>query len=420
MKGKLLTNQLDNLRTIYAKLGRTSDILKEAAFCGTPQEVLAINAKAEKELRQIRSLQPMLLPCEDDDIMFLPPDKSFLQTVSSIGNIIINFSQLSSMMPKTTSRLEQQPSHIKGGSVFPPQRNRTIYGASLVKVKSAFKSPVISFGKGEVDEEKKDGNLCRPWGVCCDHMGNIVVADRSNHRIQIFNSAGTFLYNFGSEGTEPGQFQRPAGITISPKGQIVVADKDNHRIQVFKVDGTFVLTFGEQGTRNGQFQYPWDVACNSQGNIVVTDSRNHRIQLFTHDGGFLHKFEGYSGKKDIESPRGVCFHPKGDIIVTDFNKHRLVIIDPYLLKAEYIGYEGSSFDQFLRPQGIICDDEGNIVVADSKNNRIQVLTITGKFLWRFGIQGHNVGELDKPCGICLNPEGRIVVVDFGNNRVQVF
>lgn len=41
--------------------------------------------------------------------------------------------------------------------------------------------PLFSFGS----EGSADGQFCRPWGICCDNKGRIVVADRSNNRIQV-------------------------------------------------------------------------------------------------------------------------------------------------------------------------------------------------------------------------------------------
>jgi len=58
------------------------------------------------------------------------------------------------------------------------------------------------------------------------------VADRSNNRIQIFNSDGSYSHKFGTSGSKPGQFDRPAGVAVDNKGHIVVVDKDNHRVQV--------------------------------------------------------------------------------------------------------------------------------------------------------------------------------------------
>lgn len=62
-------------------------------------------------------------------------------------------------------------------------------------------SPILTFG----GEGTGDGQLCRPWGVCCDKLGRIIVADRSNSRVQVFDQEGKFLFKFGSPGSRNGQ-----------------------------------------------------------------------------------------------------------------------------------------------------------------------------------------------------------------------
>ena len=54
--------------------------------------------------------------------------------------------------------------------------------------------------------------------------------------------------------------------------------------------------------------------------------------------------------KHFDSPRGVAFTHDNRIIVTDFNNHRLVIINPDMKSAGYLGSEGNQTSQFLRPQ----------------------------------------------------------------------
>lgn len=50
-------------------------------------------------------------------------------------------------------------------------------------------------------------------------------------------------------------------------GRIVVADKDNHRVQIFGFDGKFILKFGDKGSKPGQFNYPWDIDTDPSVNI---------------------------------------------------------------------------------------------------------------------------------------------------------
>lgn len=123
---------------------------------------------------------------------------------------------------------------------------------------------------------------------------------------------------FGQGGTRPGQFDRPAGITTNTLNNIIVADKDNHRVQVFDENGVFLFKFGERGRPNGMFNYPWGVACNSLNHIAVSDTRNHRVQIFNPKGMFIRKcgFDTAYFYKHLDSPRGLCYLPDGHLLIT--------------------------------------------------------------------------------------------------------
>ena len=271
-------------------------------------------------------------------------------------------------------------------------------------------------------EGSGNGQFCRPWGICCDQQGNIIVGDRSNHRIQVFDMNGQLKYKFGSEGSRPGQFNRPAGVAVTREGHVVVADKDNHRIQVLKIDGTFLFMFGSKGGNDGQMIYPYDVAVNHMdGRIAVTDTGNHRLLIFNHDGILLGKF-GYKGYLcgHFDSPRGIAFNDDGHIMVSDFNVHHILVIHPDGTTARILGSQGSGNGQFMRPQGIAVDHMGNFVITDTRNNRIVIMHPTGHFITKFGTSGTAPGQFDRPTSVCVLPDGRIAVVDFGNSRVQLF
>uniref|UniRef100_A0A0K2UJK6 E3 ubiquitinprotein ligase TRIM71like [Saccoglossus kowalevskii] n=1 Tax=Lepeophtheirus salmonis TaxID=72036 RepID=A0A0K2UJK6_LEPSM len=277
--------------------------------------------------------------------------------------------------------------------------------------------PLFMFG----GEGETDGQLCRPWGVTCSKDGSIMVANRSNNRIEVYGKDGKFKYKFGTSGKLKGQFDRPASVVCDKMNRAIVADKDNHRIQIFTVEGEFLMMFGEKGSKSGQFNYPWDVATNSKDQILISDTRNHRIQLFTPNGEFLAKY-GFEGTmwKHFDSPRGVCFTSDDQAVVTDFNNHRLLVVKSDFNIAQFLGKEGSENGMFTRPNGVCVDEEGHIIVADSRNDRIQIFSSSGVFIKKFGSKGTGPGEFDRPSGICISPEGQLIVVDFGNSRVQVF
>ena len=90
------------------------------------------------------------------------------------------------------------------------------------------------------------------------------------------------MFKFGSNGNGNGQFCFPNGVTVDQRNsQIMVADNSNHCIQIFDEKGTFLRVFGSQGKDDGQFSNPRGVVVDQQGNYVVADYSNCRIQFST-------------------------------------------------------------------------------------------------------------------------------------------
>ncbi|CAL7933931.1 unnamed protein product [Xylocopa violacea] len=420
----------EGLRNGISRLSRAADKLSEAmeskTLAGNPLNLLLTKDMASAEVFQIRQSRQFLPSQEENWISFNGLEGNLLNAIANLGAVVVN----------NPGPIGDRRS-VRGRGNSPQIFFRQTAAISLVSVPRGRPVPSNSFPvtvrinhnsdlsvkpvKIIGNDGNAQDNLCRPWGVACDREGHIVVADRSNNRIQIYRQDGSFLRRFGTHGTAPGQFDRPAGVAVDARRRIVVADKDNHRIQVLTMEGLFLLSFGEKGCRCGQFNYPWDVAVNSECQIVVSDTRNHRVQLFSPEGVFLRKY-GYESApnmwKHFDSPRGVAFNPEGNVVTTDFNNHRVVIIDADFMHARIFECEcAGGPKQFLRPQGLVIDDKGNIIIADSRNHRIQIFDAAGMLKWRFGSYGKGEDEMDRPSGIALCPDGRIAVVDFGNNRV---
>ena len=95
-----------------------------------------------------------------------------------------------------------------------------------------------------------DGQFQYPYSVACNSRGEIIVADLHNHRIQVFDRNGKFLFKFGSEGQANGQLNQPGGVTVDQRNyQIVVSDNWNHRIQIFDEKGNFPSGVWVEGKR---------------------------------------------------------------------------------------------------------------------------------------------------------------------------
>lgn len=79
------------------------------------------------------------------------------------------------------------------------------------------------------------------------------------------------LFQLGGRGSEPGSFTWPRGLAVGPDNSIVVADSSNHRVQVFDSNGIFVRQFGEYGNLEGEFDCLAGVAVNRIGQYIIAD-----------------------------------------------------------------------------------------------------------------------------------------------------
>ena len=208
---------------------------------------------------------------------------------------------------------------------------------------------VLKFGS----RGSQPGFFTWPRGIAVGPENNIVVADSSNHRIQIFDDQGQNRFWIGGYGNGEGEFDCLAGVAVNRTGQFIIADRYNHRIQIFDPSGHFVRTFGSQGSADGHFNYPWGICTDALGFIYVCDKENHRVQVFQSDGTFVAKF-GSKGDKpgQLEHPHYIAVSSNNRVIVSDSNNHRLQIFDVNGKVLTTFGSEGTEEGQFKFPRQV--------------------------------------------------------------------
>lgn len=147
--------------------------------------------------------------------------------------------------------------------------------------------------------------LGRPTDVAWDPQGNIFVSDGyTNHRVVKYDKNGRFVRQVGSErpGAEPSQFNTPHGIAVDSLGNVYVADRANHRIQVF--DNNLVLrsiydNIGDSWTvciSPGPHQYLFTSNSNPNGNGPGTWDITGEIYKMELDGTIVGRF-GHASKE---------------------------------------------------------------------------------------------------------------------------
>ena len=258
--------------------------------------------------------------------------------------------------------------------------------------------------------------------IAVDAMQRIyVVALDAEYMVQVFDSAGNFLFHIGAQGIGEGQFVSPTGIAIDAMQRIYITDEDprNSPVQVFDSGGNFLFRFGAEGSGEGEFLNPHGIAVDAMQRIYVVDRRNHRIQVFDSSGNFLFQFgaEG-SGEGQFVSPREIAVDAMQRVYVGDRQTPRVQVFDSagdFLFQFGAVGSGEGQFDG--GPGGIAVDAMQRIYVASS--DRIQVFDAAGNFLLQYGTAGSGEGQFIWPRGIAVDAMKRIYVTD-GDRRVQVF
>ena len=71
-------------------------------------------------------------------------------------------------------------------------------------------------------------------------QGDIYVSDGyANARVHKYSPDGKLLFSWGEPGTDPGQFNLVHNIACDDEGWVYVADRENHRVQVFDSNGKY-------------------------------------------------------------------------------------------------------------------------------------------------------------------------------------
>ena len=135
-----------------------------------------------------------------------------------------------------------------------------------------------------------------PRGVGADSNGNIFIADTSNNQIRKVNSAGIITTYAGSTVGSTGdggsaisaKFFNPFSVSVDINGNVFIADLSNQRIRLINSAG-IVSTFAGTGTAgstgdgglstNAQLNVPWEATVDISGNVYIVDRANNKIRV---------------------------------------------------------------------------------------------------------------------------------------------
>ena len=163
---------------------------------------------------------------------------------------------------------------------------------------------------GTRDKAAMQAPFNHPADVCVAPSGDLYVADGyGNSSVHRFSAAGDYITSFGSPGSGPGQFRVPHSIRVSGDGRVYVADRENHRVQVFTPEGEFLSQWTD-------FKCPMGLHIDANQVVYVTD-QIPRISMYTLDGELLARGRTFEGAHQVYTDS------QGDIYGVDTANQRV-------------------------------------------------------------------------------------------------
>ena len=158
-------------------------------------------------------------------------------------------------------------------------------------------------------------------------QGDIYISDGyGNSRIHKYSPDGKRLFSWGEQGTDPGQFNLPHNVTCDADGWVYVADRENHRIQVFDGNGKYQAQWNNLHRPSGLYMPPGKCPicyigeCGPRLSKNPTTNLGPRITIVDNQGkriGRLGALHGGNAPGYFISPHGLAVDSSGDLYVAE-------------------------------------------------------------------------------------------------------
>lgn len=139
------------------------------------------------------------------------------------------------------------------------------------------------YGNSRIVHVTADGKFVNAWGkagsgpsefnaphaAIVDGKGRLLVCDRDNERIQIFNQEGHLLATWTG--------YKPFGIAMDRDGVFFICG--NNQVSQLDADGKVVRSWGKEGVEAGQFKTPHLMAADRDGNLYIAEVSGRRLQM---------------------------------------------------------------------------------------------------------------------------------------------
>ena len=246
--------------------------------------------------------------------------------------------------------------------------------------------------EGNVVKSFGAGMIVWPHGIHVDPDGNVWIADArgdeergKGHQVHKFSPDGELLMSLGQAGLAgKGDYiyDQPNDVLVAPNGDIFVADghsaNGNNRIVKYNSAGEYLMEWGSTGSEDGQIRVPHALAMDSQGRLFVADRANSRLQIFEQDGTHVDTWTQFG------RPSGLYIDANDVLYSADSESNTGARRNPGWYRGIRIG---SAIDGFVTgfipdpnsgnargtsvAEGVTADEDGNVYGAEVAQRRLR-------------------------------------------------
>ena len=126
-----------------------------------------------------------------------------------------------------------------------------------------------------------------------------------NARVHKFAADGTHLFSWGEPGSGPGQFMLPHGVWIDRRGRVLVCDRENDRVQIFDQQGKFLQQWPTKLIGPAVFYV------DAADIVYIPEHNGGLVSVLTLDGERLAQW----GDPSFRSCHGIWGDSRGDLYV---------------------------------------------------------------------------------------------------------
>ena len=252
-----------------------------------------------------------------------------------------------------------------------------------------------------------DAQLNHPRGLTFDALGNLFIADTGNNVVRRVDTGGT-ITTFAGTGT-PGfsgdsgaatnaRLFMPTGVLVTAVGDLAIADTSNHRVRLVDFHSGAISTVAGSGAvgHSGDssaataatLAYPMGVAQGAGGELVIADSQNNRLRSVSQSvittlaqTGADYSGNGAPGGNAVNQPLAVVYDKSGNLFFTDTGNARVRRVDATTHAVTtvvgsgipgYGGDNGPAVAAMLNcPTALTFDKNGVLFVADGCANTVR-------------------------------------------------